>query len=202
MHTYYLSPFILTTRRYGTAPVFLGPILIHYRKNFQSFLFFASSLVGLRRPLEGIRVFSTDGEKALVDAFTHEFRFAIHLYCFIHMRSNIKRELQDSKFPERVVGEIVDVIFGKMVGGTYCEGLVNTENESTFYRKLDDFQHQMTEFERENPGSKPGFYDWLSQYKVDAIGSGMLKSVREEAGLLGVPPSVSQQTPANRSMRC
>ena len=59
---------LLTTRRYGTAPVFLGLILIHYRKNFQSFL---SSLVGLRRPLEGIRVFGTDGEKALVDAFTH-----------------------------------------------------------------------------------------------------------------------------------
>ena len=180
---------LLSTRRYGTAPIFLGPILIHYRKNFQSFLFFSSSLVGLRRPLEGIRVFGTDGEKALVDAFAHEFRFAIHLHCFIHMRSNIKRELQDRKFPEKVVGEILDVIFGRMVGTTYCEGLVDAEKESIFYRKLDDFQQKMSEFEKANPGSKPGFYDWFSEYKIDAIVSGMLKSVREEAGL-GVPPSI------------
>lgn len=30
---------LVSTRRYGTAPIFLCPILIHFRKNFQSFLF-------------------------------------------------------------------------------------------------------------------------------------------------------------------
>ena len=54
-------PLILVSKRSGAPPVFLGPVLIHYRKNFASFLFFASSLVGLRRSLEGIRVFGTDG---------------------------------------------------------------------------------------------------------------------------------------------
>lgn len=43
----------------------------------------------------------------------------------------------------------------------------------------------MSEFEKEKPASRPGFYE----YKVDAIASGMLKSMQEEAGL-GVPPSI------------
>ena len=180
---------LLVTRRYGKHPVFLGPVLVHYRKNFASFLFFASSLVGLRKSLEGLRVFGTDGESALVEAFAHEFRFALHLYCFIHVRSNLKRELQDRKFPANEVGEILDMIFGKLVGGTFCEGLVDAESESLFYEKLNDFSCKMADKEKENPGSVPGFYEWLCQYKVDAIVSGMLKPIREEAGL-GVPPSI------------
>ena len=144
--------------------------------------------MGLRRSLEGIRVFGTDGETALVNAFAHEFLFAIHLYCFNHVRSNIKRKLQDRKFPENEVGEILDTIFGKLVGGTFCEGLVDAESESSFYEQLDKFKYKMLDNEKKNPGSRPGFYDWLYRYKVDEIVSGMLKPIREEARL-GVPPS-------------
>lgn len=46
----------------------------------------------------------------------------------------------------------------------------------------------MTDKEKENPGSRPGSYEWLCQYKVDNVVSGMLKPVCEEAGL-GLPPS-------------
>ena len=179
---------LLRSRRYDTSPLFLGPVLVHYRKNFPSFLFFTSSLVGLRRPLEGIRAIGTDGEAALVDALTHEFRFAVHLYCFNHVRSNVKVELQHRNFPESEVNEILDMIFGKQVGGTYCEGLVDAESESVFYEKLEEFKDKMNAKEEENIGSRAGFYDWFCRYKVDAVISGMLKPVREEAGL-GVPPS-------------
>ena len=65
--------------------MFIGPILIH------SFLFFASSLVLLGRELQCLRAFGFDGEKALVDAFVHEFRFAIHLFCLIHARNYVKK---------------------------------------------------------------------------------------------------------------
>ena len=85
---------LLVSRRYGKHPVFIGPVLIHHRKNFASFLFFASSLIWLRKSLEAIRVFGTDGEIALVDAFSHEFRFSTHLFSFNHVHNNIKKELQ------------------------------------------------------------------------------------------------------------
>ena len=64
---------LLATRRYGKPPIFIGPCLVHYWKNF------AASLVALRRELEALRSFGTDGERALVDAFLHEFRFVVHL---------------------------------------------------------------------------------------------------------------------------
>ena len=59
---------LLQTNRRKNTPVFLGPVLINYRKTFATYSFLASSLVGLSRELEGIRAFGTDGE-ALSDAF-------------------------------------------------------------------------------------------------------------------------------------
>ena len=42
---------LLETVRSGNQPIFLGPTLIHYRKTFSTYLYFASTLVGLRRDL-------------------------------------------------------------------------------------------------------------------------------------------------------
>ena len=177
---------LLVSRRYGKHPVFIGPLLIHYRKNFASFLFFASSLIGLRKSLEAIRVFGTDGEIALVDAFSHEFRFSTHLFCFNHVR-NIKKELQGRKFPESDVVEIIEKIFGKLVGGVFSEGIVDAESEDEFFEKLEELKELISEREIHGSGIRTGFFDWLSQYKAENIVSGMLKPVRREAGL-GNPP--------------
>ena len=46
---------LLETVHTGTQPIFLGPLLIHYRKNFASYLYFASTLIGLNRDIEKIR---------------------------------------------------------------------------------------------------------------------------------------------------
>ena len=55
---------LLETVRYGSSPVFIGPTMIHYRKTFSTYLFFAASLIGSRPELQGLRAFGTDGEKA------------------------------------------------------------------------------------------------------------------------------------------
>lgn len=179
---------LLTTRRYDKPPLFLGPCLVHYRKNFPSFLFFASSLVALRRDLESLRAFGTDGEKALYDAFLHEFRYAVHLFCSIHARRNVKDELCKRKLPENVACEITDSIFGKKVGSTYVEGLVDATDEACFNQKLEELKSEWEQNEDKNPSCVPGFYEWFCTYKVESILSGMLKPIREEAGL-GFPPT-------------
>ena len=81
----------LQSEHTGKSPVFVGPTLIHYRKDFATFLDFASTLVGLCRDLEILQGFGADGEKALIDAFSHEFGFAIHLLCAIHLQRNVKQ---------------------------------------------------------------------------------------------------------------
>ena len=75
---------LLKTERYGTHPVFISPTLVHYRKSFGTYLFFASSFIGLWQDLLALQAFGTDGEKALANAFGHEYRYATQLSCFVH----------------------------------------------------------------------------------------------------------------------
>ena len=47
---------LLKSRRTDRPPVFVGPLLIHYRKTFSSYLFFSSSLVGLNQNWKGFEL--------------------------------------------------------------------------------------------------------------------------------------------------
>ena len=96
-----------------------------------------STLFGLRVELQGLRAFGTDGEKALalVNAFSHEFRYTICLTCFIHFRQNIKRKLQELQYPDSVIkGGFLGDIFGCTQRDS--EGLVDSNSDEEFDKKL------------------------------------------------------------------
>ena len=52
-------------------------------------------------------------------------------------RNNVKRELIGRKFPEIVASEIVNEIFGKQIGATFVEGLVDAESTEAFLEMLE-----------------------------------------------------------------
>ena len=186
---------LLETVRYGTHPVFIGPTLVHYRKTFGTYLFFASSLIGLRPELRALQAFGTDGEKALADAFSHEYRYASRLSCFIHYRQNIKQQLRDRHFPEAVAKTVLDDIFGIQLGEVFAEGLVDCASNEEFGRKLQMLEKRWNEIETSHQQITPGFHRWFLHYKANTMKSTMLRPVREEAGL-GCPP---QQFTTNAS---
>lgn len=126
----------LQSKRYKNPPVFVGPCCIHYKKSFATYLFFASSIVGQCCQLEGVRAIGTDGEKALIDAFKHEFGFAQHMTCFIHVCRNFKDRLRKCKIPTQPSTDILDDIFGKKVGSVY---LVDAQDCSDFQGKVQRF---------------------------------------------------------------
>lgn len=123
---------LFETRRGKQPPVFLGPSLIHYKKTFATYLFFASSLIGHRPELEGISVFGTDGEQPLIDAFSQELGFAQRLTLFIHVRRNIKERLNNSNVPSDVGRIVLDDIFGRRLGTVFGEWLVDSPDGEDF----------------------------------------------------------------------
>ena len=108
---------LLISTRSGKNPVMIGPIMIH------TYVFFAATLVGLRRELVGLRAFGTDGEKALADVFSHKFHYAVHLTCFIHCRWNIKSQLQLLGYPD-CASKVLDDIFGRQHGNTVMKVMI------------------------------------------------------------------------------
>ena len=118
---------LLQCKRSSEHPVFIGPVMIHYKKSFASYLFFASSLVGLCPGLSNLQCFGTDGEKALFKAFQQVFPNAVHLLCALHFRRNIKAKLHDLNIQDKQEIVISD-IFGKQVAMQQIEGLLDSEN--------------------------------------------------------------------------
>ena len=129
MYTHYLSSSDGPNVKVQDISSVLGANSHSLSQFFSTFLHFSSALVALRKDLQCLRVFGCDGEKALINAFMHEYRFAIHLHCSIHACNNIKKNLRERRLPELVVNEITDEIFGKQVGSSYVEGLVDAESE-------------------------------------------------------------------------
>ena len=59
---------LLKRKSTGKPPVFVGPVLIHYKKDERSYRDFLNKLKSLRPGLQEIASFGTDGEMALVNA--------------------------------------------------------------------------------------------------------------------------------------
>ena len=180
---------LLETRRGGQTPVFLGPILVHYKKTFDSCLFFASSLIGQNKQLEGVRAIGTDGERPLIDAFMHEFGFAEHLTCFIHVRRNIKDKLNECAIPSELTATILREIFGQRLGSVFQEGLVDSSDTEDYDNKLQHMVESWRNSEMPSTSDIDKFVNWFMTNKAEVIRNTMLRPVREECGL-GNPPSI------------
>ena len=74
-------------------PVMIGPTLVHRRKLFSSYYFFASNMVSLKPSVANHQAFGTDGKENLFSAFSAQFSHTKHLRCFLHFRDNCKRKL-------------------------------------------------------------------------------------------------------------
>ena len=86
---------ILEDPRSQKHPHFLGPILVHHRKNFSSFNYLATTLIVHNKSLRNIKAFGSDGDPALIEAFSHNFHSAKQLRCFIHLKRNISEKIRE-----------------------------------------------------------------------------------------------------------
>jgi hypothetical protein len=64
----------------------------------------------MNKNLAIILAFGTDGEVAVSNALAHEFKGAIHLLCFNHVRRNLKEELHSLAIPMEVKSVILSDI--------------------------------------------------------------------------------------------
>ena len=153
---------LLRSSRTGKPPVMLGPIMIHYRKNFGTYVFLAASLVSINKNLAKIQAFGTDGEVALSNAFAHGFKGAVHLLCFNHVRHNLKEELHSLGISSEVRSEILSDIFGKRIDAMHLTGLVDSKSEQEFETSLATLVQKWKLHDLdETSGPVTRFCDWL-----------------------------------------
>ena len=130
--------------------------------------------------------FGSDGDEALIQAFSYNFPFARHLRCFYQ---NIREKLRSLAIPSKIIEEFVRNIFGYKHGQTIEEVLVNCVSIADFNSKFDALEAVWNA--REDPYCSkdgPQFYRYFRQYKAQAVRHNMLRCHREAVGL-GCPPA-------------
>ena len=76
-------------------PELIGPLIMHQHKNWKTYSRFVNSLIEEKMELGALLAGVTNGEKALIDGFQRNFRFATFLRWFIHFKGNKKTELKN-----------------------------------------------------------------------------------------------------------
>ena len=175
---------LMLTNTTGNHPVMMGPLFIHQCKKFNTYHFFASSLVGLRPTLTNLRAFGTDGEQALSSALQTVFTEAKHLRCFLHFKSNLDDRLKKFHIPLPLRIEFLRDVFGNPAD--FEEGLVDAEDDDCYEASLCSLQKVWNDRERE-VNDPPMFYEWFVANCKETVKKTMLKPVRV-AGGLGNPP--------------
>ena len=153
----------------GKAPVFVGPLLMHQRKDWKTYSKFAHALVTLKPELEGVLSIGTDGEKALIDGFKLQYFYVVS--CILKTTSKGSWEAEESRATKRMFRRFVSEIFGKQEGSVKFFGVVDCETEEEFDLKLEELKVSWRERENEigNGSHKRTFFEWFQYEKVHVV---------------------------------
>lgn len=174
----------------GKYPAIVGHVLIHQQKDFPSFNYFAATLISHNKNLGNVLCFGTDGDKALVEAFAHNFPYTLQLWCFIHFKKNVQEKMRSFGFPSSVSDAVLADIFGKQTGSVHMEGLVHCASEEAFDAMMQQLKDVWDEYERPfAPAGGPQFHSYFTRYQAEVVKYHMRKDLRD-AALLASPPNI------------
>ena len=162
--------------------------MLHHRKTLENYRIQSSVCAAKIKHLDQARGFMTDGEEALIQAWSADMPKAKHLRCFKHFEGNCNEKLrtlgictskQQSTFINKVFG-----VKGKE------EGILDAEDKKDLKRRLDASKEELDREERKVLGKDDGyeckFWKYLES-NYDMMRNNMVAKVRRRAGLKDGP---------------
>ena len=101
----------------------------------------------------------------------------------------MKDKLHELHVPESAKTAIVSDIFGRQVGGCHFEALVDARSDSEFEDRVSALTAKWRRLDDQQDGPVGRFVSWFLTYKKGDIQHGLMRPVRQNAGL-GDPPAV------------
>ena len=179
---------LLLRTKEGNHPVRVSPVLLHHRKEAESYYELSSTMIKLHASTQNVLLYGMDGEKALAEGFGRPLPYARHLMCDIHMKDNISSKLSELGIKSNVADQYKTDIFGQNQGSERSPGLTDAMNENEFDAKMEALS---ATWKAQHPQGQH-FLDYFLKHKADAIKGTMTADVCSMAGL-GFPPEVYDQ---------
>ena len=178
---------MLQTNR-GVHPVVIGPVLLHGKKDFDSFFQLPASMVRFLKDLLQLRCFGTDGEVNVHEALKSVFGDAYHLLCNTHMRDNIESKLAELGINGTFKNDIIRDSFGYVDGETKIKGIVDSARSDEVEARLIKLAEKWKMQSCKGGASS----NYMEKHEILLIRNSMTARVRTSAGR-GFPPDVYTQ---------
>ena len=177
----------LINPRTNAHPVFLGPILIHFTKEEETFLRFALELLSADPTLRNLKKIGVDLESAIYNGFKKVFPTLYRLLCIRHIserdRQKLGKLLELIKMSEgqknKAKAEILKDLYGERKGNSYEYGLADAFDEMDLLNKLSSLEARWNSL-------CPGFYNWFKQKRQTLFASTVVQSAREGTDVSGL----------------
>lgn len=175
---------LLASKRTGESPIFLGPTMLHHKKNVDTYKVFAATCVASCKGLEKAKGYITDGEAALDRAWKTELPKATHLRCLRHFKGNCQKKLRELGVREEKSQKFfLDKVFGVH---DKTPGLVDCETMKEVKQQLETVKEEFDTREKEILNKKSTYEPRFSKYLWDSrhiIGKSMALEPRRKAGM-------------------
>lgn len=181
---------LLFRTKQGTHPVRIGPVMVHNKKETSSYYELSSTMVKLNPETRKTLVYGTDGEKALGDGFGWPLVNAQHLLCDLHMKDNISAKLHDLGIRGETAKDVMNDIFGKIVGSERVPGLIDAASSDELNTAMENLKVKWAS----HHGQGKRFVEYFLKHKLVLVRQTMTADIRAMSGL-GWPPAVYDQDP-------
>eukprot|EP00112_Aurelia_sp_Birch-Aquarium-sp1_P010637 Seg2265.2 transcript_id=Seg2265.2/GoldUCD/mRNA.D3Y31 product="hypothetical protein" protein_id=Seg2265.2/GoldUCD/D3Y31 len=175
-------------------PVMIGPVLLHFKKDFDSYFQLPSNMLRYNKRLADVQCVGTDGEVNVSDALKSVFTKANHLLCDIHFRDNVEKKMTELGIAGREKKEMLLDIFGVNKDGVQTKGLVDCWG----YREVDEMFLTLKGKWCTLHDKGENFAQYFENNKLQLVKNCMNAQIRTASGL-GYPPKVYTQN-ANECM--
>ena len=170
----------------GTSPVFLGPRMLHFTKDEETFSQFASEIRIGNSGLDDFKCLGVDMKSAIYNGLKCHNQELYRLVCVRHLKKrdeeNMLKMLQKTNQSSAQIShskpEVLNDIYGERTG-TYNEyGLTESYD-------MDDFNAKLISLKEKWEALIPRFYGWFDINQKTLFIETVVQSAREKADIPG-----------------
>lgn len=165
-------------------PVFIGPVLIHLKRDKMSYITFANELkkyaISKKVDLNLVKCIVTDDDPGLRSAMRTVFKNASFMLCCNHLKKDFKKILNRFEVDDEDQDEILASMFGKKKERQ--DSLIGSENKKEFEKRAKDILKTLKQYK--HPFRKMDLSSWFKEYMLGKIYNNFWKIMKANKSIV------------------
>ena len=163
----------------GKHPIYLGPCILHFRKDAFTFNRFFREMCSFDRRIQMLKVIGTDQDMAIYNGFSIENPELKLLLCVYHLEKSDRHKLSQLRPKKGATNKILADIYGCQYGSVKEIGLADSTTAEDLDSRLIDLKERWENL-------CPDFYDWFMSKRKKLFQEKVIEEARKGSNIHGL----------------